>query len=101
MFRETAIETSNSVEFVLAIEDPDSIADGARGLVGKRGDTAMRERFFSFKYKIRKYDQKNMPVYVKFRSAYSFFHTFLCQNSSFFHNRRKPYFLKVRNQSMF
>ena len=31
------------------IEAPDSITDGARGLVGKRGDTGMRERFFSFK----------------------------------------------------
>ena len=30
-------------------EASDSITDGARGLVGKRGDTAMRERFFSFK----------------------------------------------------
>ena len=27
------------------IEAPDSITDGARGLVGKRGDTAMRELF--------------------------------------------------------
>ena len=35
---------------VRIIEAPDSITDGARGLVGKRGDTAMRERFFfSFK----------------------------------------------------
>ena len=30
------------------IEAPDSITDGARGIIGKRGDTAMRERFFSF-----------------------------------------------------
>ena len=32
-----------------AIEAPDSLTDEARGLVGKRGDTAMRERFISFK----------------------------------------------------
>ena len=33
------------------IETRDSITDRARGLVGKRGNTAMRERFFSFKKK--------------------------------------------------
>ena len=31
------------------IEASDSITDGARGLVGKRRDTAMRELFFKFK----------------------------------------------------
>ena len=30
-------------------EASDCITDGARGLVGKRGDTAMRELFFPFK----------------------------------------------------
>ena len=30
-------------------EAKDSITDGARGLVGKRGDTAIGELFFSFK----------------------------------------------------
>ena len=31
------------------IEASDSITDGTRDLVGKRGDTAMRELFFPFK----------------------------------------------------
>ena len=30
----------------IKIEASDSITDGAHGLAGKRGDTAMRERFF-------------------------------------------------------
>ena len=34
---------------ILTIEATDSLTDGASGLVGKRGDTAMRELFFSFK----------------------------------------------------
>ena len=34
--------------FKNTIEASDSITDGSRRLVDKRGETAMRERFFSF-----------------------------------------------------
>ena len=66
----------------------------------KRGYRNART-FFSFKWKIRKNDQKDVAVHVKCHSACFFFHKCLCQNSSYFFNRRKSYFLNVRNQSIF
>ena len=43
-----------TIQFQLLIEAPNSVTDGARGLVDKRGDTAMRERFFSLNKKFGK-----------------------------------------------
>ena len=83
------------------IKAPDSITDRASGLVSKRRDTAMRERFFSFKQNIRKNSQKNMSVRVKYHSAYFFFHKFLCQNSSFFIIEENRIFLRYEINRFF
>ena len=40
------MDQRNHVTSVIAIEAPDSITDGARGLVGKRGDIVMHECCF-------------------------------------------------------
>ena len=44
--------------YSIKIEAPDSITDGALDLVGKRGDTAMRERFFHLNKKFGKMIKK-------------------------------------------
>ena len=43
------ISAYNNVSRKWQIKASDSITNGARGLIGKRGDTAMRELFYSFK----------------------------------------------------
>ena len=47
-----------SILVKFTIEASDSITDGAHGLVGERGDTAMRELFFNLNKKFEKMIKK-------------------------------------------
>ena len=53
-------ENKNKIETCICIyEASDSITDGACGLVGKRGDTTMRELFYHFNEKFGKIIKKS------------------------------------------
>ena len=54
---ENSICNISSLSWMLQ-EAPDSITDGACGLVGKSGDTAMREHFFHLNKKFGKIIKK-------------------------------------------
>ena len=84
---------------MMIIVASDSITDGATGLVGKRGDTAMRELFFSFESKIRKNDQKKWQ-YMLNVIPHIFSLINFCVRTSFFYNRITQYFFNIRNQSI-
>ena len=94
-------KTVSLLNGVSTFEASDSITDRARGLVGKRGDTAMRDLFFHLNKKFGKIIKKTWQ-YMLNVIPHIFSPINICVIALvFFYNRKKPYFLKVRNQSIF